>query len=133
MRTKNGHDISIERPSPYGGPAYGCRRCGWAGVYTGSSPSDEAIIESIEAGAPCKPTQLTLDQERGKHACQQMTGRTISWDDGFCVVPLMIDKMPNGTWLCRGEDSTTLLCIVFCPFCGVKLGDLPPVKPEAGA
>ena len=127
MRTKNGHDITIECPSPYGGPGYGCKRCGMAGVYSGGSPSDEQIIESIDK-TPCKPTQLTLDQERGKHQCHEAVGTLEK--PRFTQDSYVTYKDEKG-WLL--DTAWTSMRVAFCPFCGVKLGELPPTKTGDGA
>lgn len=125
MKTPAGHDVSIERPSPYGGPAYGCKRCGISGVYPGRSPTDQEIIAELDR-SPCNPKPLAFDRERGWHGCPETWRRAIETPTTRHRATVSLRDNgpdPKGWWL---GPAGCGLYVAYCPFCGVKLGDLPP-------
>ena len=136
MRTKNGHEIWLNlTPGPYG-PTYGCRRCGMASmVYRRMTEqhvvTEQEVVEALDAeGSRCNPPQIVLDRERGKHECPEAAHAEASHDSFLASKEVL--KGEDGVWgveICGGDAG---LNIAFCPFCGAKLGDLPPAKSGAG-
>ena len=57
------------------------------------------------------------------HECPESKGRKMSWDL-LCSGFVKISTGADGVWFCEGGDAS--MRIAFCPFCGKKLGELPP-------
>lgn len=78
----------------------------------------------IESKGSAEPAPETL------HECLPGQGQE-AWHDTF-PTPAIVERTRDGTWYCGGGDGDFGVNAAYCPFCGVKLGELAPVEKDGG-
>lgn len=77
-----------------------------------------------------KPAPTAPPPDHPNHLCVAGVGQK-AWHDTFPTLAI-VQRNADGTWYCGGGDGDFGVNAAYCPFCGVKLGELAPVEKDGG-